>query len=182
MPYNLCVYLPPCRLCFVNYDRFWGSLMPDPMLACILSATSSGTLLLFSGFFIHRTRMPVAWQWLFWLSPFSYGLLLRVHHFTRPAGYQSVSISQFAGQPITCESRELLPPESHVGLNVSYPPGFGGNRAYVHFLCFLSPVFVRYLSFDFARSPPTYYPPHTAVRLPTVKRSSQQTVSTRTRT
>ena len=72
-------------------------------------------MILFSGYLIQKDRLPKAWRWLFWGSPFSYG-------------FNAVAISEFAGTSITCKAGELEPPTSIANFLSPYPLGYEGQQ------------------------------------------------------
>ncbi|CAK7326245.1 unnamed protein product [Dovyalis caffra] len=127
------------HLTSISMYRFAASVFQTVVASILAGSLIVLIVLLFGGFLIQKSSMPVRLQWGFWFSPLTYGEIgLTVNEFLAPRWGKVLSANATAGQRIL-ESRGLNFHGYFYWISVGAPIGFTAlfNTAFILALTFL---------------------------------------------
>ncbi|CAK4707094.1 unnamed protein product [Aphanomyces euteiches] len=98
--------------CYTLYATYMGQVfvaaLPDLRTATVVSAALNSVFSIFSGFFIHRPDIPVAWRFLYWISPLHYMMegVMSTQFLQNPANISlgSKSTGPLSPQPVAVQA------------------------------------------------------------------------------
>eukprot|EP00026_Physarum_polycephalum_P000882 Phypoly_transcript_00883.p1 GENE.Phypoly_transcript_00883~~Phypoly_transcript_00883.p1 ORF type:complete len:1263 (+),score=177.54 Phypoly_transcript_00883:79-3867(+) len=102
-----------CEFFAVNVCRFMSSAIAQQTVASGVTPTIFAFFILFAGFLITPPNIPDWWIWLYYISPFHYGL-------------EGLLVNELVGTHYSCTGIERVPPTGYPLLNEPYPDGFSG--------------------------------------------------------
>ncbi|KAG9406603.1 hypothetical protein AC1031_002921 [Aphanomyces cochlioides] len=97
--------------CYTLYATYMGQVfvaaLPDLRTATVVSAALNSVFSIFSGFFIHRPDIPLAWRFLYWISPLHYMMegVMSIQFLQNPANISlgSKSTGPLSPQPVAVQ-------------------------------------------------------------------------------
>ncbi|CAK4773836.1 unnamed protein product [Aphanomyces euteiches] len=105
-------WFPLLFFCYTLYATYMGQVfvaaLPNLRTATVVSAALNSVFSIFSGFFIHRPDIPVAWRFLHWISPLHYMMegVMSTQFLQNPANISlgSKSTGPLSPQPVAVQA------------------------------------------------------------------------------